>query len=201
MTQATHPAPLIGSHPAIDFLNTAFAPQGNLTETIGDGRGFLDWMVYAGLLDSDAAARLSRRLGARELDAAAARARKVREWARSWLERWRAVPARDYREELATLNRMLAQAPQWPEVVVTADGLGVVERLQLESADGLIALIARQIAALVTAEAPSLVKSCAGEGCTLWFLDRTKPHRRRFCSAAGCGNRAKVAAWRERRRA
>ncbi len=200
MAQASHPAPLIGSHPAIDFLNTAFAPQGNLTETIGDGRGFLDWMVYAGLLDADTAGRLSRRLGAKELDAAAARARKFREWARSWLERWRAAPARDYREELATLNRMLAEAPRWPEVVVTPDGLGLVERLQLESAGGLIALIARQVAALVTGAAPSLVKSCEGEGCTLWFLDRTKPHRRRFCSAAACGNRAKVAAWRERQR-
>lgn len=200
MAQAAHPAPLIGNHPAIDFLNTAFAPQGNLIETIGDGRGFLDWLVHAGWLEPEAAGRLSRRLGMKELDATAARARKVREWARSWLELWRAVPSRDYHEELLTLNRMLLQSPQWPEVVVTADGLGMVERLQLESADGLIGLIARQIAALVTGEAPSLVKSCAGEGCTLWFLDRTKSHRRRFCSPAGCGNRTKVAAWRERQR-
>jgi predicted RNA-binding Zn ribbon-like protein len=52
----------------------------------------------------------------------------------------------------------------------------------------------------VARENASLVKQCAGPGCTLWFLDRTKAHARRFCSAAACGNRAKVAAFRERQR-
>nr|WP_254214234.1 CGNR zinc finger domain-containing protein [Burkholderia multivorans] len=32
----------------------------------------------------------------------------------------------------------------------------------------------------------------------LWFLDRTKSHRRRWCSKALCGNRQKVAAFRRR---
>jgi predicted RNA-binding Zn ribbon-like protein len=33
-----------------------------------------------------------------------------------------------------------------------------------------------------------------------WFLDQTKAYKRRFCSAAVCVNRAKVAAFRERQR-
>ena len=41
----------LGSHPAVDFLNTALAPQGTPIETIGDGRAFVDWLVTAGLLD------------------------------------------------------------------------------------------------------------------------------------------------------
>ena len=45
---------------------------------------------------------------------------------------------------------------------------------------------------------PALLKACAGADCTLWFLDRTKAHRRMFCSATACGNRAKVAAFRRR---
>ena len=47
---------------------------------------------------------------------------------------------------------------------------------------------------------PALIKRCAGTDCSLWFVDRTKAHGRMFCSAAACGNRAKVAAFRQRQR-
>lgn len=190
----------IGSHAAVDFLNTAFAPNGAGIETIGDGKAYMDWLVAAELLDEPQAVRLSRRFGAKALDGAAAEARKIREWARTWLDAWRAAPRKDYSEQIATLNKLLARLAHHSEVAEGEDGLEVSEVAQLESADVLIALAARQIAALITQEEPSLLKACAGSGCTLWFLDRTKAHRRLFCSAAGCGNRAKVAAFRERQR-
>jgi predicted RNA-binding Zn ribbon-like protein len=44
------------------------------------------------------------------------------------------------------------------------------------------------------------VRRCEGENCTLWFLDVSKSHRRRWCSMAVCGNRAKVGHYRARRR-
>jgi predicted RNA-binding Zn ribbon-like protein len=190
----------VGNHPAVDFLNTAYAPDGRFTETIGSGREFLEWMVGAGLLEEGEAARVARRLGRKELDQAAAEARRVREWGRSWLDRWRAAPRRDYGEQIAALNRLLAGGGRRPEVVATPDGLRLIERTRVDSAEALLSLVAGQIAELITEEEPSLVRSCEGPGCTLWFLDRTRAHRRRFCSAAACGNRAKVAAWRERQR-
>lgn len=190
----------LGSHPAIDFLNTALVPRGERIETIGDGRAYLEWLVGAGLLEDAAAARLLRRFGGKAMDSAAAEARKVREWARSWLKRWRATPRGDYGDEIAVLNRLLARETCHREVVATEEGPRIVERARIESPDTLLALIARSLAALITQERASLVKHCAGSGCTLWFLDRTKAHRRLFCSATACGNRAKVAAFRERQR-
>jgi predicted RNA-binding Zn ribbon-like protein len=44
------------------------------------------------------------------------------------------------------------------------------------------------------------LKECAGQDCTAVFYDRSKNHSGRWCSMATCGNRAKVRAWRERRR-
>lgn len=44
------------------------------------------------------------------------------------------------------------------------------------------------------------LKECAGDGCTAVFYDRSKNHSGRWCSMSTCGNRAKVRAWRERRR-
>jgi predicted RNA-binding Zn ribbon-like protein len=192
--------PFIGNHPAIDFLNTTFAPEGEPVETIGDGRAFLEWMAMAGLLEATDASRLRRRLGAGAVDAAAAEARKIREWARVWLDRWRVAPRRDYRQEVGALNRLLGAAVVNRAVIGDGGGYKVIEQTRLEDTDAVLALVATQIADLITREQPSLVKRCAGPGCTLWFLDRTKAHARRFCSAAGCGNRAKVAAFRERRR-
>ena len=44
-------APLfVAGHPALDFLNTAFAPDGQHMEAIGSGPAFLDWLVGAELL-------------------------------------------------------------------------------------------------------------------------------------------------------
>ena len=191
---------LLGGHPAVDFLNTAFVPQSQAIETLGDGRAYLDWFVSAGLLSESEAARVRRRFGAHALDDAAAEARKVREWARSWLARWRAAPHADYGEELGALNKLLGREARRLQVVKSEKRLRLVDQLRIDSADTLLGLVAAQIAALITKEDPALVKTCAGPGCTLWFLDRTKAHRRLFCSAATCGNRAKVAAFRRRRR-
>lgn len=190
----------LGGHPAIDFLNTAMTPDGEAVETIPDGRAYLEWLKGAGLLDEPEATRIARRIGAKGLDTAAAEARKVREWARDWLERWRARPAADYGEEIAALNKLLAREHSSHEIVAGKQGFVLVERPQLETASALISLVAMQFAAVLTTEDPTLIRNCAGSGCTLTFIDRTKAHRRMFCSAAACGNRAKVAAFRSRQR-
>ena len=191
---------LIGSHSALDFLNTLMTPDGVVVETIGDGRALLEWMVAAELIDEATASKLLRRFGVKALDAAAQEARTVREWARSWLTRWRAAPNADYTEEIATLNKLLGRETSRREVIAGEDGLALVETPHIASADALLGLVAVKIAELVTAEQAALVRTCAGQKCSLWFLDRTKSHRRMFCSATACGNRAKVAALRERQR-
>ena len=98
------------------------------------------------------------------------------------------------------MNKLLAREASTHELVATKDGLKLEERPQLESPQALISLVAMQLASLLATEDASLIRDCAGTGCTLTFIDRTKAHRRMFCSAAACGNRAKVAAFRSRQR-
>ena len=190
---------LLGSHPAVDFLNTAFEPDGVPVEAIGSGKAYLDWLAEAGLLDRAVATRLSRQFGAEAMDEAAAEARAFREWVRTWLARWRAAPGGNYRAEVARLNKVLDRATLRRQVVAGRE-MQAVEAPRIDTPEDLVGLVAVQVAALVTEEEPKLLKSCTGTGCTLWFLDRTKAHGRLFCSAAACGNRAKVAAFRERQR-
>ncbi len=190
----------LGSHSAIDFLNTALAPNGEQLEMIGDGNAWIRWLMGAGLLADAAATRIQRRFSRKALDLSAAEARQVREWARAWLDRWRTSPNADYSREVETLNKLLARESLHRRVVTTSEGMSVIECSDIDSSDMLLVPIANSFATLITMEEPSLVKHCAGTDCTLWFLDRTKGHRRLFCSTSVCGNRAKVAAFRERQR-
>jgi predicted RNA-binding Zn ribbon-like protein len=68
-----------------------------------------------------------------------------------------------------------------------------------ESPGELLQPIAAAAADLICHQDFRLIRACAGSGCTLLFLDRTKAHARRWCSMAVCGNRAKAAAHRARR--
>jgi predicted RNA-binding Zn ribbon-like protein len=200
MNATAPPALFLAGHPAIDFLNSAYAPAGQRIETLVDGRALLEWMARAKLLDEDESAALQRRFTRKALDAVAEEARGVREWARAWLTAWRANPARDYSDEIAVLNRLLARETRGRELIAVKRRLALLDRSRFADAKALLAPIAVEIARLVTQEDPALIKACAGADCTLWFLDRTKAHRRMFCSAAACGNRAKVAAFRLRQR-
>jgi len=188
----------LGGDPALDFLNTRFTPPGAVVEVIADGPAFLGWLVQAGLLPASHAAKMKRGSDVQSLDALAAEARKLRTWARAWIERWTAAPGDAYTSELRRLNALLAGGSSYYELVEGETGLQLVQRAHLDSSSAVIALLAASLARLVSSESPELVKRCAGAGCSLWFLDRTKAHRRLFCSAAACGNRAKVAAFRER---
>ena len=200
---------LIAGHPGLDFLNTRFLllPERTPVELLGDGRSFVDWLVAAGLLDGPTSSKLKRRFGGppgEALDDVAAEARKLRQWASDWIDRWRderrTGRPTDEGPELHRLNRLLERTNGYREIVAGDTGFTIVEHTRVDSAGDLLAIVALQVALLVTTEDPELVKRCAGTDCVLRFVDRTKAHRRVFCSAAVCGNRAKVAAFRARQR-
>ena len=201
MVDVSSGPPIRAGQPALDFLNTSFfhLSGGTPVERIGDGRAFLAWLAEAELLDAAGSRRL-KRFGEDALDEVATDARRFREWARGWLERWRKDPGGDHRSDLQRLNRLLADATSYREVIRQHDGLTVVEHPRIDSPSDLLAIVASQVANLIATESPEDVKRCAGDGCVLWFVDRTRGHTRTFCSAAACGNRAKVAAFRARQR-
>lgn len=183
----------LGGHGALDFLNSAYTPHGEWIDTIPDGAAFLRWLVEAELIDEAKASELADRFGAEALDHTAAEARALREEMREWVGAWRAgTPI----AVAPRLNALLTSGTfAWR---VEEDG-SVVATPQFDQPDALLALIARQIALLFGQEDAALARACEGPKCTLHFIDRSKAHRRRFCSAAVCGNRVKAAAFRNRK--
>jgi len=68
-------------------------------------------------------------------------------------------------------------------------------------ASWLAAYGAMGLATVIADEGFDRLKVCEGERCTDVFIDLSKNRSRRYCSAAVCGNRASVAAYRLRKRA
>lgn len=60
--------------------------------------------------------------------------------------------------------------------------------------------LAREAIDVLGASDAELLRECARDDCTQIYRDRSRGHRREWCSMQTCGNRAKAAAYRARRR-
>ena len=206
------PAPFfIGDDLALDFLNSVAAPAGLEIEWLADGADFLEWLEQAHAVPADIAAHFRKAAGARALDAIAVQARELREWFRAFVSRHAGKPlqARDLRE-LTPLNALLARDQAFRQIETAAAGkrdnaerhgaLHWQTQRHWDNPKALLLPIAEAMGDLVCAKDFTLVRKCEGPTCTLWFLDVSKAHARRWCSMAVCGNRAKAAAHRARAR-
>jgi len=104
--------------------------------------------------------------------------------------------------ELEPLNSLLARDEGFSRIVARRSDEDLAFAFQpmrkWHSPEALMLPVAEALGQFVCTEDFSNVKACEGPNCTLLFADHTRGHRRRWCSMAMCGNRAKQAAHRER---
>ena len=107
--------------------------------------------------------------------------------------------------ELEPLNRLLDRDERFDQIVTdAAGGASVLELKTLRrwrSPESVLLPVGEAIARFLCSDDLPYVKACEGATCTLLFVDRTRRRARRWCSMAICGNRAKQAALRNRRKA
>ncbi|MEV0396142.1 CGNR zinc finger domain-containing protein [Polymorphospora rubra] len=214
-----YPMPvLLGGHPALDFCNTWAGwetppppeppqppgtppppdtpPPADLPnqDWLGDFDRLAVWAGHAGVLTPDTVRRL-RDAGHRE-PAAADRTVDDARRLRSALHDVLLDPADD-----AAFRHVAAQAERAAAHTVLANGPDGIARWTLPADAGLalpVLAAARAGADLLTSPDRTRVRACPGEMCGWLFLDPRG--RRRWCSMAVCGNRAKVRAYASRRR-
>jgi len=190
----------------LDFLNSVATPLDREVDWIDSGEGLLSWLKQARLVPLEALEALRAQAIPGELDSVAAQARSLREWFRAFVHEHRGRPlfAQDL-EALAPLNRLLEGDDMFGRIVAhpAGDATGLELRMlrRWRSPEALLLPIAEALAKFVSEEDFSKVKACEGRPCTLLFLDQTRGRRRRWCSMAICGNRAKQAAHRHRLKA
>ncbi|RWA61662.1 ABATE domain-containing protein [Mesorhizobium sp.] len=199
------PAFFVGDALGLDFLNSIATPIDTPVDWIDGGGGLLDWLSQARLVPAEALESVRGNALPGELDKVADQARQIREWFRGFVRghKGRALVAADL-AELEPLNRLLERDEISSRIVTARGGKGVPFALQpvrrWRTPESLLLPVAEALAELVCTEDFSHVKACEGPACTLLFIDHTRGYRRRWCSMALCGNRAKQAAHRHRKK-
>lgn len=204
MSAMEKPEPFyIADHRALDFLNSVCAPWGEEIEWLTDGEELLSWMVGAELLQERDAQWFEQHIDPLELDKMAVKVRELRETFRAFVDmnagemvNSALAPKLDFINEILSSDRAYTQLEYDPEHA----HFSVQNYHQWNKAEDILIPLAREMAKLVTEADFVRIKQCEGNGCPLWFLDVSKNGKRRWCSMAVCGNRAKAAAYRSRKK-
>ncbi|WP_051278006.1 CGNR zinc finger domain-containing protein [Solimonas flava] len=188
-----HQPYFVGDHPALDLLNTVARPEGVTVDFWQSDADVERWLEQAGY--GAGASGGTARYARGEL---LAEARRLREAVRALVEQRKA----GRRGDPAVLNEFLREASSYAQL---AWARGAAPHLVWTYAStaprARLAPLAEQAAELLVEGDFALVRRCEHPDCILWFYDRTKSHKRRWCSMAVCGNRHKVAEFRRRQQA
>ena len=100
-------------------------------------------------------------------------------------------------EDRVLINQLAALPLRVPGL----DARGQLWWSAIDPVTAALGTIARDAVTVIGGPDATAIRSCQELRCAMLFLDRSRGHRRRWCSMAECGNRAKVAAHRQRARA
>jgi predicted RNA-binding Zn ribbon-like protein len=172
-------APLIGEPLALDLVNTVVSPPGGEVDLLDSADGLRAWL---------AAERDRLDITDGQIDLSAVQA--LRAHITSAVEAARASnpPPLDALRAITDAQR---NAPAYQELGWNGHAIAVTTRRPGNATAVLLAQFAEAAATLLASPAIRLVRRCEGPGCRMLFLPAHP--RRRWCSPATCGNRARVA--------
>ncbi len=188
----------VGNQLALDFVNTRPVINGQPVELLSDWNALLRWFRAAGLVSAAEGKALGQRWeGQREAEACLERLRRFREGLRPTILR-REAGDETAERAVADLNVLLRAHPMFLELRRAGGRLEGRRLFEMRCPDDLMAPIVDAAAEMLVGLDPARLRKC--ECCALHFYDTSKNGTRRWCSMHICGNRAKVAAYAERRR-
>jgi predicted RNA-binding Zn ribbon-like protein len=173
----------IADRPVLDFLSTVAERGTSDDEKLQSEQDLADWIKQSGILDT---------------------APPVTKQA---LERGKALREAMFRLIATLINHQTAESQRTaPLVNAAAEVSPPLLRLDDDGlhrsgdADAVLAVLARDCLDLFDSPDRAALRWCADANCTRAFIDRSRGQRRRWCGMKGCGDRAKAAAYRRRRR-
>lgn len=182
--------PFIAGNLALDFINTLFGTEADQHECLGDDVRVVEWLRQAGVLMEEVQ---------RPPAGLAQLARSLREEIRRLI-----ISAKEGKAENPDLVNAVLEHGRPVERMEWQSAKAAFSRIEKRrdlSAESLLQPVALALVKLLTEENLQLVKQCEACDCVLLFHDQTKSHRRRWCSMASCGNRAKALVYRAKRKA
>jgi predicted RNA-binding Zn ribbon-like protein len=172
----------IADRPVLDFLSTVAERGTRDEEKLQSEQDLADWIEQSGIVDT---------------------APPVTQQA---LERGKALREAMFRLVATLIDHETPSAAD--RALVNAAAEASPPYLRLDDAglhrygdtDAVLALLARDCLDLFDSPDRAALRWCADPTCTRPFIDRSRGQRRRWCGMKGCGDRAKAAAYRRRRR-
>jgi predicted RNA-binding Zn ribbon-like protein len=188
---------LLGAHPAIDFVNTLVPPPGLDIEFLQSWPDVIDWLKETKLSDGQ-------NLEVSESDTPQA-LETVRNLRHAWRTTLEEIMAGSAVKPLLIkqLNRILGLDTFSETLYVESKRSFHLRRSRslLKGRHLALTILARSIAEFLIRAEFKYLRHCANtDSCALVFYDTTKNHRRQWCSNSMCGNRYKVAQFRQRQR-
>jgi len=189
----------VGNRPILDFLNTKPILKDGPTELLPDAHALERWLIASGMVTSAQTKSLLRSWrNSPEAAAFLAQLIAFRERLRSAVARIESgsLPADSFLNEV---NSLLLQYPRHT-LVHRRDGKILRETLFVprKPSDFWVPII-DAAANLLSEVESSRLRKC--ESCVVHFFDTSKKGSRRWCSMNICGNKLKVAAYQQRKRA
>ena len=201
MIPITHPHHRHGAslEDTFDFLNTAeLDGSGRPVEHLSELLDVTAWLGAHGLLHPSRRAPLEAAPPARAA-ALLDHVLEVRAGLREIVEALVAGrPVDD--AALAAVNGVL-RARSVVELVRGEGGITLSHRHTGDPLEDALAAVAEPLVGVISTGETERLRICANDGCRWVFQDTSRTGRRRWCSMASCGNRAKAARHRARRRA
>lgn len=190
----------LGNQLALDFLNTKPLTDEAPQELLTDMKALERWLIAAGVLDASADVSRTRRWrDSPKADAFLKKLLAFREELRAEVihrERGSAISE----AFLEKLNRLLQEHPSRMAVHRQAKELSLQLVFEPREPEDIWAPIVAAVGDLLSAVPKERVRKCESESCVLHFYDTSKKGSRRWCSMNLCGNKVKVAAYKERNR-
>jgi len=181
-------APMLGDHLAMDLLNTEARDDGKAVEFWNSDEDVLQWLARYDITP----AVEGKSLAAGEL---LSHAKALRALARRLITEFKEGQS----TEISELNNYLHSFHTVPQLAKDPEGKLTLSRTpRIDTLGSLLGPVAEAVAELLVEDKVDLIKQCEHPDCILWFYDRTKAHKRRWCSMALCGNRFKAAQFRKR---
>lgn len=201
----SHARDLMPEPPSSDlwvrFVNTIEFTSDRPTDYLPTTDALVAWLRGARLLSERAASAERAALrddpeeGARRLE----RFRQLRELIRSVATEM-AADGQPSRADVRDLNHILRDGLHFHQLEMSADGNAYGLARVGDRLDQVRATIAGTLAEFVATGPTGRLRICANGGCREVFIDRSPTGRRRWCDMRTCGNQAKVARHRARRR-
>jgi predicted RNA-binding Zn ribbon-like protein len=184
----------------LDFVNTLEYSKGLPDDHFDSVETALGWLYDHDLFHRDMLERELARLADDPAsgDRVLARIRRIRAAMRELVDATVERRPADGRQ-VEEINRAL-RTPYSYYLMPGPDGVSMDHRHEGDPVDGAMARLAESIAREVSQGHPERLRICDNDECRWVFNDTSRTGRRRWCDMATCGNRAKVARHRARKR-